>query len=210
MKFLPKKFDSDILAQHLTYKRGQAENNRRLKEALMAEQNGFCAYTEKFLEPLDSVEVEHFDWTKKYNDDYFNYYAVLREANLYKQDQQFAGALFFESRFFQEVGELRRRIGYRPKGAIDFGEYYALDDSDTEANALIAFLGFNDPRLSRQRQSAIEYLKSTMIIANWGAHEMVDYLKKHRTLLSFPTAIEAEFGIDLTDIIENKGNDTLH
>ena len=48
---------------------------------LLLEQSNFCAYTEKYITGLDSVEVEHFNASIKYNDDYFNYYAVIRSAN---------------------------------------------------------------------------------------------------------------------------------
>ena len=55
---------------------------------MISEQKNFCAYTEKYLKPLDSPEVEHFNSKIKYQDDYYNYYAVLRAANLYKQDDE--------------------------------------------------------------------------------------------------------------------------
>lgn len=85
MKFFGKNPDSEILRENLTYQENRSENNRRIKEILIQEQHNFCAYTEKYFEPMDSVEVEHFDSSIKYIDNYFNYYAVLRKPNLYKK-----------------------------------------------------------------------------------------------------------------------------
>ena len=81
MKFLTKKDDSKILKEGLVYQENRAENNRRIRSLLVEEQHNFCAYTEKYFAELDSVEVEHLDASKKYDDDYYNYYAVIRAAN---------------------------------------------------------------------------------------------------------------------------------
>ena len=71
MKFLSKSKTSNILAEKIVYK--PKGDNRRLREMLAKEQKGFCAYTEKRFEGLDSVDVEHFDKSKKdKGDDYFN------------------------------------------------------------------------------------------------------------------------------------------
>ena len=101
MKFFSKKEDSEILAKGLTYKKNKAEKNANLKELLIKEQFNFCAYTEKYFDELDSVEVEHFDSTKKYFDDYYNYYAVLRKPNLYKKMKSIKMLLFFRVYFFK-------------------------------------------------------------------------------------------------------------
>lgn len=101
MKFLTKKATSTILAENITYKKNVGENNKKLKNLLITEQFNFCAYTEKYLEPLDSVEVEHFNPSLKYHDNYYNYYAVVRNANLYKQDEKYVGAAYFKSLFFK-------------------------------------------------------------------------------------------------------------
>jgi hypothetical protein len=103
MKFLSKSKESIILAEGLVYRQNSSKNNHRLKEMLMVEQKGYCAYTEKYLQPLDSVEVEHLDAAKKYADDYYNYYAVIRNANLYKQDEKYSGAYFLDSLFFHNA-----------------------------------------------------------------------------------------------------------
>ena len=81
MKFLSKTKDSNILKRNLKYKKNDTQNNRILKEALLQEQKNFCAYTEKYIQQLDACEVEHFNSSLKYKDDYYNYYAVLRRAN---------------------------------------------------------------------------------------------------------------------------------
>lgn len=78
MKFLSKDPNSKILAENITYKKGATKNNSNLKELLLEEQKNFCAYTEKRIQETNSIEVEHFNPAKKYKDDYYNYYAVLR------------------------------------------------------------------------------------------------------------------------------------
>ena len=143
MKFLSKREDSAILKLGLTYNKNASENNRKLNELLLAEQKNFCAYTEKYIGPLDSVEVEHLNSSKKYNDDYYNYYTVLRKANEYKikKDKKYVGATFFDSLFFQDDTNFRQRVTYAD------GIYYELNEEDTEAKELIDFLGFNEAPL---------------------------------------------------------------
>jgi hypothetical protein len=65
MKFFSKSNQSEILKQGLIYKEKQSKNNSLIKEILIKEQFNFCAYTEKYFDELDSIEVEHFDFSKK-------------------------------------------------------------------------------------------------------------------------------------------------
>jgi hypothetical protein len=199
MRFLAKSVESPILIAGMVYKKNG--DNSPLRIALIKEQNGFCAYTEKYLEPLDSVEVEHFDASKKYQDDYFNYYAVIRKANRFKKDERYRGATFFQTKFFHSPQVLRSRIGYQCSIRDEPGLFFAQSATDQEAKDLIDFLGCNESGLSRQRQDTMEFIRQNLALMNWPASKVVDYLSKHRNLLSFPTAIEAEFQIDLSDII---------
>ena len=57
MKFLAKRTDSAIADA----KYAKGGHNDGLLLALLAEQHGFCAYTEKVANPLDTLAVEHFD-----------------------------------------------------------------------------------------------------------------------------------------------------
>jgi hypothetical protein len=193
MKFLSKKTDSEILAQNLLYKKGQAANNEILREALLKEQKNFCAYTERYINKTDSPEVEHFDASKKYSDNYYNYYAVIRWANQAKDDEKYKGNPFFASLFFQDKAQFDARIAYAD------GEYFPKDDTDKEATVLIRFLGFNKYELYSDRGKHIDNLRA--ILEGKNDDEKIQYFKTHKEQLSFITAIEAEFGIELYSLL---------
>ena len=131
MKFLGKKATSQILQEGLTYQKNRAENNNRLKDLLLKEQYNFCAYTEKYIQELDSSEVQHFNSIIKFADDYYNYYAVVRKANQYKKDEKYKTATFFHTLFFQNKEDFNRMVKY-----ID-GAYEEIDQNDIEAKGLI-------------------------------------------------------------------------
>jgi hypothetical protein len=199
MKFLSKNPDSNILLQDLKYSKN-AENNKKLLELLKLEQNNFCAYTEKYLKGLDNVHVEHFDSSLKNtsSDGYYNYYAVLAVANLYKKDEKYKNAFFFESLFFQNKEQLDLRIRYTKDGL-----YEEIDFEDKEAIDFIDFLGLNDNRLFNDRVAQIKRLKDIFEKAKYSKNEILDYFKRHKDELSFVTAIEVELEIDLEEVIKS-------
>ena len=195
MKYLKKTETSEILKQNLRYKSGNTENNRRIRELLVIEQNGYCAYTEKKLTGLDSVEVEHFNPVKKNEDDYYNYYSVIRRANQLKtrteNQTEFQGASFFESRFFQSQNGFEERIAFIP----DDLKYEARSPDDKEAKQLINYLNLNDVDLITERRNQIIMLND---FCGDDSGTLKAYLKKHPERASFPTAIEAAFNITLS------------
>jgi hypothetical protein len=193
MKFFSKNSSSEILKQGLTYQKNRAENNAKLKDLLIQEQYHFCAYTEKYFDELDSVEVEHFDSSKKYNDDYFNYYAVLRKPNLYKKDEAYKNSKFFETLFFQNQTVLMKRIHYIKDEFV----FEATDDSDQEAKDFIDFLGLNNHDLYNCRKNHIKRL--AFILPNLNDSQKINYFQNHRTELSFITMIEHEFDLELSE-----------
>ncbi len=196
MKFLTKYFNSNILAKGLVYKQNNSNNNRELKKELLNEQKQFCAYSEKYIQELDSTEVEHFNSALKYKDDYYNYYAVIREANLYKKDEAYVNANFFTSLFFQDKKKFFERIKFTDN------IYIETDEKDIEAKDFINFLGFNHPNLYSQRQRHIKRLKRNFRDANYSKNQYIEYFREHKEDLSFITAIESEFELDLAEIIE--------
>lgn len=202
MKFLAKSTDSAACKSGLVYAKGRSSQNKALRKALIDEQYGFCANTEKWLEPLDSVEVEHMEQSIKYHDDCMNWYAALREANLYKKDKQYKGAIFFASRFYQDQQEWNERVEYQRGIDEQCGIYVRKDLEDQEAKDFLDFLGVNDPRLALQRQKRIAFLKDQLQDLDWPIEKLMEWLGKNPEFLSFPTAIEAEFRIDLTPIIQ--------
>lgn len=197
MKFLSKHTDSKILIENFVYKKNSPENNKKLKEMLLNEQKNFCAYTEKYISELDSIEVEHFNSSKKYNDDYFNYYAVVRKSNEYKikKDKIYLNNNFFSSLFFQDKEEFNNRILF-----VD-NMYVETNEDDQEAKDLIDFLGFNHQKLFVQRLRHINRLRQNFKDANYSKNECIEYFKEYKEDLSFITAIEKEFELDLLEII---------
>ncbi len=192
MKFLRKDPDSPILKKNMVYGH-DAFKNRALRNELLKEQFGFCAYTERIVLSTDTVEVEHFNPAIKYKDDFFNYYAVLPWANRAKLRRSYDG-----SSFFQNPEVLHERLTYRDD------EFHPRNAEDKEASNLIQFLGLNDEELLVHRKAHIGRLKEVMeYLCDADRDRFFAYLTKHRPELSFPTAIEAEFNIDLTDIIQN-------
>jgi hypothetical protein len=204
MKFLPKKTTSVILTESLQYKKGQSPNNRKLLDLLLSEQKHFCAYTEEVLfENTLCPEVEHFNADLKYKDDYYNYYVVSKYINKEKSKKDrkgtFKGASFFESLFFHNAEVLSARIKYED------GIYQQRNVGDTEARQLIDYIGLNDPVVKKKRDNAIRRLKNT--ISGFTKQQIISYFKQEivqdNEAISFITAIEHEFDIKLSDIIND-------
>ena len=195
MKFFSKTDKSKILSEGLVYKENSSANNAKIKDYLIEEQYGFCAYTEKYFDKLDSSEVEHFDSSIKYQDNYYNYYATLRKPNLYKKDEQYKGSRFFQTKFYQNQHELEQRIMYL-KGEFVFEE---ADINDSEARDFIEFLGLNNHDLYSTRQNHCKRLKGIFEAAAYTADEILAYFRSHKSELSFITTLENELNLDLSE-----------
>lgn len=196
MKFLGKSSDSKILKEGLRYTKNRGPENVRLKLALLAEQKNFCAYTEIFCQELESVEVEHFNKNLKYQDDYYNYYAVIRWANTGKPDKKFQGSSFFESLFFQNQTIWNSRIRF-----ID-NTYEAVDEKDEEANELILFLRLNHPDLYNRRKKHVARISAMLLQDAHYQNNMtgiIEYFRQNPEELSFITALESELNVDLSE-----------
>ena len=194
MKFLTKHKHSEILAEALIYNSGA--DNSRLRFKLLEEQKGFCAYTEKYITKIDSTEVEHFNPSIKDKDDYYNYYTTLRYANEQKisKYELYKNSDIFKDLFFQDEAIFKKRIYY------DDFEYRLVDENDKAANDFIEFLGLNDDYLYTERMRHVDRLKSTL--EDFTDEQRIVYFKKYRNDLSFPTAIESEFKINLSEILK--------
>lgn len=192
MKFLQKSTQSEVLSRNLQYKEGG--DNRELRELLLKEQHWFCAYTEIFCTKIDQFHTEHFiPSSQGGSNEYRNLYAVTPWANHQKLRKRYEGTLFFQDRL-----KLKSRIKYVN------GLYAEIDATDLEAKALIDYLGLNHSDLLYERAAHVESLKDLFVDNNhWTPERIKRYLQKHPKYLSFPTAIEAEFNIDLTDLIQN-------
>lgn len=194
MKFLAKNINSDIYTNELTYKSGA--DNSFLKLKLLNEQQNFCAYTEKYIQSNDSTEVEHFNPSKKDADNYFNYYTTLRSANERKISKYniYKDAAFFNDLFFQDAETFKSRVVYS-----DF-EYIPVNDADKDAKDFIDYLGFNDDYLYSERIRHVERLRVTL--ETFTDEQKIQYFRKFKSDLSYITAIEAAFNLELIHIIE--------
>lgn len=196
MKFLTKTSASDILAEGLRYQFNKPANNRFLCQVLLDEQRNFCAYTEKYISHLDSVEVEHLNAALKFSDDYYNYYAALRSANLIKKDEKYRDASFLMNLFFQNKRHLDSRIQY----VVGEYVYEEIGLDDQEAFDFIDFLGLNDSQMFESRRRHITRLRNIFVDAGYSDNAAkIDYFKLHPEELSYVTSIEAEFNLDLSE-----------
>jgi hypothetical protein len=202
MQFLSKNPDSDILKESLKYKSSSGRSNQKLKQALLKEQQGFCAYSEKYLSPLDSVDVEHFNPALKEQDDYFNYYAVLHSCNQHKQHlyPKFAESEFFKTLFFQDPEQLHSRIQYF-KDEVG-GMFDSVDPEDRDAQNLIEYLGWNRPELLSERKKHLERIQTFMQDAGYdSAESQLAFFRQFRDLLSFITMLEKELSLPLMALL---------
>jgi len=126
------------------------QDREKAVHALILLQKGFCAYSERYLKPLDSVEVEHFDPRKKNtNDDGFkNWHAVIRWMNAHKSRRidRYVPLPDLES---WTSGRVRYEHGV-----------FVCDDGDLETQNLIEFLGVNRPEVFEERSNHIARIRS--------------------------------------------------
>ncbi len=188
MQFL-KKNPQSALTQ-LRY--SEVKERDELRKGLLREQYGFCAYSERFVKPTDSCNIEHF-YPKAENpdkeDDYMNLYAALSWMDEHKPKKIAPYLPILEP----HSDDLHERIVY------DAGIFKCVKDGDIEAQNLIDFLGFNKYEVSEDRRRHISRIKQ---LRNWKPEpEFSTYLKEHRQELSYATALEKELGIPVKQMI---------
>jgi len=182
--------NSKILLNKWVYKKGDAPNNKAIREVLETEQQGFCAYTEERLSSTYARDVEHFNPNLKNTakDNYKNWFAVSHKWNNEKgkkwdnfQPLMHPTALNFESRLWYEEG------------------VYLTKNNDKKAKNLRDYLCLNDEQLAQERKNYIKGLKD---IQNFC--DLKTYLKNNPDFIRFPRALETEFGIKLKNILTKK------
>lgn len=130
MRYLRKFQQSEIIKQGWRY--ATQHHRLQIRTELLKEQNNFCAYTERYITPIDACDIEHFDNRKKNTDEdsYWNWYAVHHWINMRKRSiENFLPILSP----YDET--LSTRVRY-----VD-GEFRAANEEDREAIHLIDFLG---------------------------------------------------------------------
>lgn len=194
MKFLSKYSDSKILSRNLRYS-DSVYRNRKLKTELLREQKGFCAYTEKYIEELDSVDIDHFNASLKNTskDDYYNYYAVLHSVNIRKKDEKYKNASFHSSLFFQNKSEFDTRI------TVSDLLYFAVNSEDTEAKEFIDFLSLNSHALFEARKKHISFLIDLSKCLS--QEEFWSIFKSNKNCLSYVSMLEREFDMEFDSLL---------
>ncbi len=191
MKFLKKKKENPI--PELQY--ATKSQRSAIKQTLLNEQYGFCAYSERFCKQTDSVDIEHFDPRKKNTDgdDYHNWYTVLSWINQHKPKKIEA----FLPILFPSSPDLEKRIGFQQ------GLFIPLKTDDKEAQNLIDFLGLNKSELYEDRKKHINRIKDLRSFKP-DLSDFIQYLEKHPEYLSFITALETELKLDLFAILSKQ------
>lgn len=192
MRFLTKNNHSDIISSGLTYT--NIGNRALLRKQLLAEQKGFCAYSERYILQTDSHAIEHFNPDLKGTDEdsYWNWYVCLTWMNEHKPkklDERFLPILLPYSM------DLRRRIHYQNE------LYQTIEKNDIEANNLIVFLGWNKYEVKNDRDAHIQRVKKLKELCGDDDNLFFAILEEDPVHLSFITAIEHELDIDLSHLI---------
>ena len=191
MRYLSKNSQSVIITNNWKYT--NSGHRPKIRQVLIQEQQGYCAYSEKYISPTHASEIEHFDDRKKKtaDDNYWNWYAVLRKMNQIKMGKKIENYMPILDPHDPQVSQ---RIYYKA------GQFQTVQPGDIEAQNLIDFLGWNSPTLAREREGFINRMKQdrSRFFSN-NTQDFIDYLKdKERPdNLSFITALEIELGIKL-------------
>jgi hypothetical protein len=183
MRFLLKR--AEDLEPHLGLSYENVSERNRARDALVKLQHGFCAYSERYLKPLDSVEVEHFDPRKKNTaeDGISNWHAVLRWMNAHKAKKI---EPFLP---LPELAELKA-----DRFAYERGEFVCADE-DLEAKRLLEFLGVNRPEVFDERSKHVKRVSRMRELCKTEDEFRTFLIEVSPDDLSYPTALEAELGI---------------
>ena len=185
MKFLHKAPDTLAGYETLTYPKDRVS----AREALCRIQRNFCAYSERYLKPLDSVDVEHFDPRLKNteSDGIRNWHAVIHWLNMRKSNR-------IEE--FEPLPDLQiwtdARVTYR-------NGFFECDEADEETKNLIDFLGVNRKEVYDERTKHVARIRRMM--DKIGGEELIELLAESPDDLSFPTALATELGLPVDDLI---------
>lgn len=192
MRYLKKDPQSPMIGSKLSYDR--RSDRPKIRARLLLEQRGFCAYSERFIKATDETHIEHFDPRQKGTpqDGYFNWYAVLPRFNSQKpkQIEPFLPILSPNS------PDLSTRVAYQ----TDIGVFQAVDPNDIEAKNLVKFLKLDSYELFEDCQNHLKYIK---VLRDSCADEVLflQMLKSNKENLNFASALEALFGIDVVELL---------
>lgn len=168
-----------------------------IRENLLSVQQTFCAYSEKYLKELDSVDIEHFDPRLKSTpgDGFRNWYAVVHKINGRRQRKVPPETVLPDP----GTTGIQDRIKYED------GQFQAVESVDEEIEDLILFIRANDELTMRHRASHVSRIAD---LRRWKTEEELnEYLLTHPEELSFPSALESELGIPAFELIRQLAGD---
>ena len=188
MRYLNKTESSRILTERWQYAR--AADRGPIRNELLAEQLGFCAYSERFIKKTDAVDIEHFDPRLKPTpqDSYWNWYAVLHWMNQHN------------ARTIERFEPLPRPFDPTIRGRVRYvdGLFFPKDDDDIKVRNLIEFLGWNKQQVVNDRRKHVaKVLDLQRRLKLDSVAEFVEFLYSDPDNLSFATALEAALGCRL-------------
>lgn len=163
MRFLGKNKNSEILKKKLKY--SEYRDRKLLRNILLYEQYGFCAYTEKYIYGnYDFISIEHFYPQKQFPekiDDYYNLYAV-GIINQNKPKKIILPILQPSSK------DITKRIKYKN------GYFIPNDKEDIEAQNFIDFLniGKNNIDLTLARRRHVNRIKRFLTEKNYQTEDL--------------------------------------
>jgi len=187
MRYLNKTELSKVIEQDWQY--STRSHRLKIRAALLEEQKNFCAYTERYIAPVDACDIEHFDDRLKNSeaDDYWNWYAVHHWINMHKR--RIENFLPIMSPYDET---LSARVHY------ENGAFRPVDEKDTEAINLIEFLGWNSPILAEYRAKTVARIKELRMLYGGDDAGFAVYITADSENLSFITVLEAELGLSLS------------
>ena len=191
MRYLKKINNSPIITNNLNY--ANVGQRNAIRRELTNEQKGFCAYSERFIKHTDSIDIEHFDPRKKntLDDDYYNWYATLHYLNSHKPNiiDPYLPILSPYS------PDLAVRVTYED------GLFKEVNPDDIEAKNLINFLGVNKFEVHSDRSKHITRINTLKNLCGGDDQLFVEKMIEDRDNLSFATALEHKFDLDIDSLI---------
>lgn len=183
---------SEVITNEWQYPKDAA----RVRQELLNEQKGFCAYSERYIKKTDAIDVEHFDPRLKHteSDSYWNWYTVLHWMNMRKPRKIEP----FEPILKPYSADLQQRIRYQDR------QFLAVNSNDQEADNLIKYLIWNSPELTEERQKHIRRIKDVQKFCGEDQDAFFNHLLNDADNLSFFSALSVE--LDLPEFLIEKLN----
>lgn len=196
MRYLKKDPQSPLLQDAYRYEK--VSDRSKIRQQILKEQHGFCAYSERFIKATDETDIEHFDPRLKNSseDNYFNWYVVLPWFNS-RKPKNIGPFLPILSPFSPDIIE---RVYYQK----ETGVFQAIDPTDVEAKNLIRFLKWDCNEFA---EDCLKHVRRIRELRELCGDEDLFYLKlkSDKDNLSFATALEVEFGIKVEVLLTQMG-----